>query len=93
MVFSMITALLYVKESNDKAYHAIHLQTATVDELLKSVSKWLLIFVESGAVAEGYSCLELWSSVCTGTEVRFPLPALILLQFPWLRDLLYIIIT
>ena len=34
--------------------------------------------------------LDLWSSACTGAEVRFPLPALILLQSPWVRDLLYI---
>ena len=34
--------------------------------------------------------LDLWSSACTGAEVRFPLPTLILLQSPWVRDLLYI---
>ena len=32
----------------------------------------------------------LFISPCTGAEVRFPLPALILLQSPWVRDLLYI---
>ena len=30
------------------------------------------------------------SSACTEAEVQFPLPAFILLQSPWARDLLYI---
>ncbi|XP_070194105.1 AF4/FMR2 family member lilli-like [Littorina saxatilis] len=32
-----LTPLLYVKENNDKAYHAIHLDVPTVEELLKSI--------------------------------------------------------
>ena len=35
--------------------------------------------------------LDLWSSACTGAEVRFPLPVLIMLQSPWVKiELLYI---
>ena len=34
----LCAALLYVKESSDKAYHAIHLELPTVGELLKAVS-------------------------------------------------------
>ena len=32
------SALLYIKEGNDEAYHAIYLQLPTVEELLKAVS-------------------------------------------------------
>ena len=34
--------------------------------------------------------LDLWSSACTGAKVQFQLPAFILLQYPLVRDLLYI---
>ncbi|KAL8562267.1 hypothetical protein ACOMHN_037223 [Nucella lapillus] len=33
-----LTPLMYVKENSDKAYHAIHLEVPTVDELLKAIS-------------------------------------------------------
>ncbi|XP_025110819.1 grainyhead-like protein 2 homolog [Pomacea canaliculata] len=34
-----LTPLLYIKESSDKAYHAIHLEVPTVDELLKAIGQ------------------------------------------------------
>ena len=54
-----------------------------------SLREWVLDYGSQAQWRRG-SELDLWSSACTGAEVRFPLPALILLQSPWVRDLLYI---
>ena len=89
---------LSVCVSNDSllSFHYINCLTRTMPSLVTrrvksslNRSLWHFDTVSQAQWRRG-SELDLWSSACTGAEVRFPLPALILLQSPWVRDLLYI---